>query len=110
MKNLDDQVTQTSTKLIRLKRETHWIKTLVTLEPFGLNERTYEPKFRTKNELGTPYVVPYSKTGTLSANIINKHYKELQSKNSFDFNSKITTAYSKHKNLGDLLVTSKLHN
>ncbi len=110
IEKIEDEGSKTFIKLQRLKRETHWIKILVTLDPFGLNARTYEPKFKSKKDNFTPYVVPFSKTGAKSSKIVNKHFEELKAKNNFDFDFKIMTAYSKHNNLKDLLITSKLHN
>ena len=96
-------------KLNRLKRETFWIDTLDTLEPSGLNKKKYEDILKeTKVEEMVPFVVPFSKTANIASKIIKKHFNALKKQNDYDYEYNIITAYSKHKNLANLLVSSKI--
>ncbi len=98
-------------KTLRLEREEFWIKILQTFVPYGMNTRRYN--YRTKpppleNRM-MPIVIPFSRTATKVVQIIKKHIKILQEKDTLcrdDF--KIIAAYSRHKNLSDSLVSSKL--
>ena len=64
----------------RLKRESYWMVLIGTIKPYGL-----------------------------AAKIIKKHYKKLQNDDEFDvFDFDVITAYSRHKNISDYLVHSKL--
>ena len=99
----------TSNKLRRLEREHCWIDQLCTFEPFGLNIQKYEKfqPFKNKSKrFDLIYVVPFSKTGNASAQIIKKHIN-LYNKNTLS-DLEIAVAYRKHKNLKDILVRSKL--
>ena len=100
----------TQDKINRLIRETFWIDTLGTLEPGGLNKKRYEDVIKPiQNEDVVPFVVPFSKTANIAARIIKKHYKILQQKEVLnDYEYRIITAYSKHKNLAGSLVSSKM--
>jgi hypothetical protein len=96
-------------KLARLKREYCWIDTLCTFEPYGLNVQKFgkfsiEDKLKHKFDLF--YIVPFSKTGNASAQIVKKHLKALNKK--METNIKIAVAYKKHDNLKNKLVRSKL--
>ena len=96
-------------KIKRLEREYTWIDTLCTFEPYGLNVQKFgkfDPEKKTKNNFDLIYVVPFSKTGNASAQIVKKHLAQLNKRE--DFNIKIAVAYKKHKNLKDILVRSKL--
>ena len=93
----------------RLEREYCWIDTLGTFEPHGLNVQKftkYDPLNKSKNKFDLVYIVPFSKTGALSAQIVKKHMKQLNKNTDGDI--KIATAYKKHQNLKELLVRSKL--
>ena len=96
-------------KLARLKREYCWIDTLCTFEPYGLNVQILE-KFsieeKNKHKFDLFYIVPFSKTGNASAQIVKKHMKVLNKKT--ESNIKIAIAYKKHDNLKNKLVRSKL--
>ena len=95
-------------KLNRLKRETFWIDTLGTLNPGGLNKKRYEEIFeQNKIDEIVPFIIPFSKTANLASRIIKKHFRTLQEK-ALDYDYRIITAYSKHKNLASSLVSSKM--
>ena len=104
----NENQTRTYKKLKRLQRENFWIKTLVTLYPQGINQVCFEPKIKEQKRDFVPLILPFSKTSCISAKIIKDHINELKSSNMFDFDLNILTTYSKHKNLKDLLVSSKL--
>ena len=97
------------TKMERLKRETYWIDILNTFHPRGLNARKLDHLIKPKKRNCIPFVVPYSQTASLAAKIVKHHVQILQDKDEFkDFDYNIVTAYSKHKNLKQYLVSSKL--
>lgn len=93
--------------LERLKRESYWIVLLGTLKPYGLNTKSIDFLKKPLNKI-MPFVVPFSKTANLAAEIIKKHFKHLKSENEHDFDFEIVTAYTKHKNLSNYLVHSKM--
>ena len=95
----------------RLKRESYWMVLIGTIKPYGLNTKSvdFAPKYQPPFKKILPFVVPFSKTANLAANIIKKHYKKLQNDDEFDvFDFDVITAYSRHKNISDYLVHSKL--
>ena len=110
IEKLDDQETPTLTKLHRLTRESFWIKTLMTFQPFGLNEIAYKPKIKDSKSDSIPFVTQYSNTGSLAAKIIKKHLNNLKTHSVFDDDLNIITAFSKHKNISEFVVRSKLDN
>ena len=82
-----------------------------TIKPYGLNTNSvdFAPKYQPPFKKILPFVVPFSKTANLAAKIIKKHYKKLQNDDEFDvFDFDVITAYSRHKNISDYLVHSKL--
>ena len=95
----------------RLKRESYWMVLIGTIKPYGLNTNSvdFAPKYQPPFKKILPFVVPFSKTANLAAKIIKKHYKKLQNDDEFDvFDFDVITAYSRHKNIYDYLVHSKL--
>ncbi len=64
-------------KLARLKRETFWIDTLGTLEPWGLNQKRCEDFTRpiSNNEM-VAFVVAFSRTANMASRIVKKHYEK----------------------------------
>ena len=105
----ENPVTVTLDKVARLKREYCWIDTLCTFEPHGLNVQKFEKfslEHTRKHNFDLFYIVPFSKTGNASAQIVKKHMKTLNKK--MDSNIKIAVAYKKHQNLKNKLVRSKL--
>ena len=61
----------------RLKRESYWMVLIGTIKPYGLNTKSvdFAPKYQPPFKKILPFVVPFSKTANLAANIIKKHYK-----------------------------------
>jgi len=103
---------QRSNKLnrrLRLEREQFWIDTLGTFYPHGLNIEFQKPKIKRTESNTIPIVLPYSKTGHMAAKTVKESYlKLLELEHLEDYLPiKFITAYSRHKNIGDLLVSSK---
>ncbi len=83
-------------KLARLKRETFWIDTLGTLEPWGLNKKRCEDftKSISNNEM-VAFVVAFSRTANMASRIVKKHYEKYQKKEEreiYVFDQTIVTA------------------
>lgn len=110
IEQVPEKSTRTLTKMERLKRETFWIDILNTFDKAGLNSRKLDHLIKPeKTKDFIPFVVPYSKTASLVSKIVKLHVKELQDKDEFgDFDYNVVTAYSRHKNLKQYLVRSKL--
>ena len=109
IEQVEQKSTRILTKMERLKRETFWIDILNTFDKAGLNSRKLDHLIKPKKRDFIPFVVPYSKTANLAAKIIKHHVQKLQDKDEFDdFDYNIVTAYSRHKNLKQFLVSSKL--
>jgi hypothetical protein len=102
------------TQAHRRERESFWIETLGTLEPNGLNKKTSSDQVasRKRDEDIIPFVVPYSRTANMATRIIRKHVYALQRHDSMtrhvmQLNYRIISAYSRHRNFANLLVSSK---
>jgi len=109
IEQVEEKSSKILTKMERLKRETFWIDTLHTFNRSGLNSRKLDHLFKPAKQDIIPFVVPYSKTANLAAKIIKRHVQELQEKDEYgDFNYNMVTAYSRHKNLKQFLVSSQL--
>ena len=101
-------------RIIRLGRESYWIKTLDTLAPWGLNEKL-EPipnNPHDRKDKFLPYVVPFSRTANQAGKIVKKHLANFQKSvsethNSEYFDYDIVMAYCKHKSLANQLTSSK---
>ncbi|XP_055956400.1 uncharacterized protein LOC126831676 [Patella vulgata] len=99
-KTKSDFETSEEIKTFRLTREKFWIDKLKTTAPLGLNIHTASAI--------APFVVPFSATAASASKIIRKHYTDLQENHPKIFTQKLIIAYSKNKNLNDILVHSKL--
>ena len=109
IEQVTDMETKSLTKMERLKRETYWIDILHTFNNLGLNSRKLDHLIKRKKKEIMPFVVPFSKTAFSAAKIIKKHLDELQGNDILgELNFNMVTAYSRHKNLKDFLVSSKL--
>ncbi len=98
-------------KLARLKRETFWIDTLGTLEPWGLNKKRCEDftKPLSNNEM-VAFVVAFSRTANMASTIVKKHLKKYQEKEGCEIDvldQPIVTAYTRHNSLASTLLSSK---
>ena len=94
----------------RRLREQEWIKVLHTFEPIGMNQRVYNYKTHSTNDQDIlPFIIPYSSISSKVAKIIKKHIQILQDKETIpNCNFRTITAYSRHTNLTDFLVSSKM--
>ena len=54
------------------------------------------------------FIVPYSNLGHSAAIIANTHYEKLQENLPEVFGSKFVTAFSRNRNLKDMLVSAKI--
>jgi hypothetical protein len=97
-------------RINRLKRETFWIDTLGSLESNGINKKRTEDLLNfSENDDFLTLVIPFSRTGNEVSRIVKKHYKLLQPKSYLEhYQYGILTAYTKHKNISNSLVSSKL--
>ena len=97
--NDEDRTTAT-----RLEIENYFIEAFKSYLPYGLNIQTR--KF--KDTLSIHFSTPYSGLGKSAAKIIRNHYTELQQILPKFYPFQVVTAYSRNKNLKDLLVSSKI--
>ena len=87
-------------RINRRSRETFWNDTLGSLEPTSINKKRAETVLGSAEANNTVnLVMPFSKTGRLSSKILLKRHKLLETKR------KTITAYTKHKNLPDTLLS-----
>ena len=97
-----DDVAKT-TKL-RLDIEQYFIRSFKSYQPYGMNIATQ----RFKDTPSIHLCVPYSGLGSLAAKIVRTHYNELQENLPGIFTANMVTAYSRNKNLRDMLVSTKI--
>ena len=109
IEQISDQGSYNANKAMRLDREQYWIDTLVTFTPHGMNEDAISIRLQNSEKPSIPFIVPFSKTGRDAAEIVKNHYEKLQQNEQFEdvFIHRIVVAYKKHKNLKDLLVSTK---
>ena len=55
-----------------------------------------------------PFVVPYCQTGTQAGKIIKQYYSKIKDEYEWVYEHKPITAFTRHANLKDLLVSTKL--
>lgn len=109
LEQIADQGSKEADKAKRLDREQFWIDTLETYAPKGMNEENnYSTKKRVNETPIIPFVIPFSGGGREAANIIRKHYTKLQETFGGAFKQRLIVAYQKHKNLKDLLTSTKI--
>lgn len=97
----DDEEKTTKT---RLDIEQYFISAFKTYYPYGLN-------IAVKNHKDAPnihFCIPYSNLGHSAAKIVRTHYQNLQETLPEVFGSKFVTAFSRNRNLKDMLVSTKL--
>ena len=88
----------------RLEIEQYFIAAFKSYLPYGLNVAT-------KNHRDIPSIhfsVPFSGLGKSAAKIVRSHYTNLQETFPEIFSSKLTTAYSRNRNLKDMLVSARI--
>ena len=88
----------------RKNMEAELIKVVKTYIPYGLNTAV-----RGVKDIPTlPFIVPYSSLAKEAATIVRNTYHEIQAEFPEHFPGRFVTAYSKNKNLSDILTSSKL--
>lgn len=96
--------TEEETTQTRLEIEQYFITAFRSYLPYGLN-------IAVKNYKDAPkmhFIVPYSNLGHSAARIVNSHYEKLQENLPEVFGSKFVTAFSRNRNLKDMLVSAKI--
>ena len=100
---LDD--TEKTTNM-RLDIEQYFIDSLKTYLPYGLNIA----KKQYKDVSSIHFSAPYSRLGLAAAQIVRAHYKELQENLPQIYSAKMVAAFSRNRNLKDMLVSTKIKN
>lgn len=98
--------TQEDTDKKRLEIEQFFIAAFKTYLPYGLNIAV--KKYR--DSLPIHFSVPYSGLARSASNIVRSHYKKLQTLMPDVFPFEMVSAYSRNRNLKDILVSSKIKN
>ena len=98
--------TENETTKMRLDIEQYFMDYLKTYQPYGLNIATR----RYKDVPAIHFSAPYSKLGHSAARIVRAHYEELQQNLSEIYTANMVTAYSRNRNLKDILVSTKIRN
>ena len=88
----------------RLEIEQFFIHLFKTYQPFGLN--ISQRKFPDSPTI--QFVIPYSGLATKASKIVRDHYSNLQEKMPEVFPEAMIVAYKRNKNIGDMLVSSKI--
>ena len=100
IESINITATEEETTKFRLERESHWIETLNTARPSGLNVHSGHGI--------APFVVKFNGTANKASKIVRKYYHKLQDDFAHVFKQNMIVAYSKNKNLNAILVSSKL--
>ena len=98
---IPDQGSVLKNKKTRLLREAHWIRELGTQQPYGLNSKLYVKRNVTVS-------LPYSQTSQNAHKLFRETFQSIKNKFPIQFRDELVTAFSRNKNLGDYLVSSKL--
>lgn len=100
IERIEIDLPEIETTKYRQKREAHWIETLNTARPVGMNIH---------HSIGiAPFVVPFNTTSNRASKIVHSHYSKLQERFPHVYKQKMIVAYSRNSNLSDNLVHSKL--
>lgn len=86
--------------------EQHFIRAFKSYLPYGINISL--DKFTDSRTIHLS--IPFSEGSRLAANIIREHFIELQKLLPHAFPHFMVTAYSRNKNIKDMLVSSKIRN
>ena len=101
IEQISDQGNAQRIKSLRLKRELHWIKTLGTQFPHGMNH-----KITRKCDIFITF--PYSNDAKKAFKIMKNIYTKLQVMYLNVFKGQLMCSYKCNKNLADYLVSDKL--
>jgi len=96
--------TEDDTNNLRKIREGHWIKTLQTIRPFGMNE---DFGISVKRKI-IPFTLTYNRRNVELGKIFKEEYSLLQTRMAEPLSARPIIAYSKNKSLRDSLVHAKL--
>ena len=88
----------------RLEIEQYFIRSFRTYLPYGCN--ISQTKFHDSPTIH--FNVPYSIQGNAASKIARTHFQELQNRMPDAFSQYMVTAFSRNKNLKDMLVSSKI--
>ena len=110
IEEIPDQGSKEKNLKKRLERELFWIDTLVTFRPCGLNDDKWNwiEKRERRDLPAIPFIVPYCQTGARAGQIAKTHFNKIKTEYEWVYIHKPITAFSRHKNLRDLLVSTKL--
>ena len=92
------------TDRFRYDIEQYFIRAFKSYLPYGLNISVAKHK----DAPSIHFSVPYSQLGQSASKIIRHHYENLQKDMPEIFGAKFVTAYSRNRNLKDILVSSKI--
>ena len=98
--------TEVETTRLRREIEQFFIAAFKTYLPYGLNIAVK----RYKDTLPIHFSVPYSGLAKLASNVVKSHYKDLQAQMPEIFPFEVVSAYSRNRNLKDMLVSAKIKN
>ena len=98
--------TEEETTRLRREIEQFFIAAFKTYLPYGLNIATK----KYKDTLPIHFSAPYSGLAKLASNIVKTHYKNLQAQMPETFPFEVVSAYSRNRNLKDMLVSAKIRN
>ena len=93
-----------ATTKMRLEIEQYFIETLKTYLPYGMNIAVN--KFADSPAIH--FSVPYSRLGQLASKIVRSHYNELQKQLPQIYPHYMVTAFSRNKNIKDMVVSAKI--
>ena len=103
IQQIPDQGNAQRNKSLRLKRELHWIKTLGTQFPHGINH-----KIMRKRDMFITVTFPFSNNATKAFKITKDIYTKLQKMYPSVFKGELMCSFKRNKKLGDYLVSVKL--
>ena len=96
--------TEKDTDKLRREIEQFFIAAFKTYLPYGLNIAVK----RYDDSLPIHFSCPYSGLAKSASNIVKTHFKQLQAQMPENFPQEVISAYSRNRNLKDMLVSAKL--
>ena len=98
---IHDQGTAHKNEAKLLKRETHWIEELQTLEPNGLN-------IRKSSKRNINVSMTFSNTAWRAFKLIRESYENLKTKFPKAFSPELVCSYKRNKNISEYVTRAKL--